>query len=349
MKVSIGVPPQPDSWKLVKRAEDLGYETAWFYDSPMLYSEVYACLALAAERTERIKLALGVAVPRLRSAPVTAAALGTLNLMAPGRMILGLGSGFTARYVLGHPPVRMAEFREYIETCRALLRGEEAWYSEGGPAKPVRFLHPDRGYLNLKDPVPIYVSAFGPKSQKICGELADGWLTFGPHQFSPRRLGRVREAAREAGRDPASLEVGLFSGLAVLRDGETVSSPRIRQALGPFGTVVYHGMAESGLDAAANQALPGGAYGDYLQRLAAQAPDPSRRHQRMHYGHMIFTQPWEDDLISDDLLRRSTIVGTAEEVREQVDRLRQLGVTKLVAMVVPGREEVLEDIARALI
>lgn len=349
MKLSIGVPPSPDIWQVVRRAEDLGYDTAWFYDSPMLYSEVYACLALAAEHTSRIRLALGVAVPRLRSAPVTAAALGTLNLMAPGRLVLGLGSGFTARYVLGHPPVRMAEFREYIETCQALLRGEEALYSEGGPAKPVRFLHPDRGYLNLKDPVPVYVSAFGPKSQRICGELADGWLTFGPHQFSPRRLGRVKEAARAAGRDPAALEVGLFSGAAILRDGESLSSPRIRQQLGPFGTVVYHGMAETGLDASKNEALPGGQYGDYLSRLSERVPDPARRHQRMHEGHMIYTQQWEDDLLTDDLLRRSTLVGTPDDVREQVGRLEELGVTELVTMYVPGREDVVEDIAKALL
>lgn len=349
MKISIGVPPSPDIWRVVKRAEDLGYDTAWFYDSPMLYSEVYACLALAAEHTSRIKLALSVAVPRLRSAPVTVAALGTLNLMAPGRLVLGLGSGFTARYVLGHAPVRMAEFREYIETCQALLRGDEAWYSEGGPAKPVRFLHPDRGYLNLKDKVPVYISAFGPKSQAICGELGDGWLTFGPHQFSPRRFGRVKEAARQAGRDPEAIEVGLFSGAAVLRPGETLQTPRIRQQLSPYGVVVYHGMAESGLDESKNEALPGGHYGDYLSRLAARAPDPSRRHQRMHEGHMIYTQSWEDDLLTDDLLRRSTIVGTAEDVQEQVARLQELGVTELVFMYVPGREDVIEDLAAALI
>ncbi|HZO83304.1 MAG TPA: LLM class flavin-dependent oxidoreductase, partial [Candidatus Binataceae bacterium] len=97
MEFAIAYPARPDAWKDLVVAEDHGFTHAWFYDSQMIYSDVYMTMALAAEHTSRIVLGTGVAVPGGRSAPVTAAAIATLNQMAPGRVILGLSSGHTAR------------------------------------------------------------------------------------------------------------------------------------------------------------------------------------------------------------------------------------------------------------
>ena len=61
----------------------------------MLYSDIYATMALVAEHTKRIRIATGIVVPSNRIAPVTAHSVATINQMAPGRVILGIGTGFT--------------------------------------------------------------------------------------------------------------------------------------------------------------------------------------------------------------------------------------------------------------
>ena len=70
MEFGIAYPARPDAWKDLVIAEAHGFTHAWFYDSQMIYSDVYACMALAAERTKSIKLATGVAIPSNRTAPV---------------------------------------------------------------------------------------------------------------------------------------------------------------------------------------------------------------------------------------------------------------------------------------
>ena len=69
MEFGVAYPARLDAWKDLIRAEELGFSYAWFYDSQMLYSDVYACLALAAEHTKTIKLGTGVAIPSSRLAP----------------------------------------------------------------------------------------------------------------------------------------------------------------------------------------------------------------------------------------------------------------------------------------
>ena len=95
MEFAIAYPAKTDAWKDLVIAEDNGFTHCWFYDSQMLYSDVYVTMALAAEHTKHIKLATGVAIPSNRIEPVTAHSIATINLLAPGRTILGVGTGFT--------------------------------------------------------------------------------------------------------------------------------------------------------------------------------------------------------------------------------------------------------------
>ena len=99
-------------------AEARGFSHAWFPDSHMIYGDVYACMALAASQTQRIRLGTGVAVATNRMAPVHAHSIATINALAPGRIDFGFGTGHTARRVMGLPPVRLDEFREQLRRCR---------------------------------------------------------------------------------------------------------------------------------------------------------------------------------------------------------------------------------------
>ena len=116
----------------IVRAEELGYKSAWLADSQMLWSDCYATLALAAVNTKRIRLGTGVAVTGTRSAPVTAASIATINVLAPGRTFLGVGAGNTAMRVMGLPPHRIRQFEKYLKQLRPLLRGEESFIESSG-------------------------------------------------------------------------------------------------------------------------------------------------------------------------------------------------------------------------
>src|SRR5262249_38948071 len=130
-------------WKVVKRAEELGFTHAWFYDTELLNAELFVAMGAAAMATSRIHLGTGVMIPSNRIAPVAASGLASLNALAPGRIHWGVSTGFTARRTLGLPAITLARLQEYVRVVQALLRGETVeWSEEGGPHK-IRFLNPE--------------------------------------------------------------------------------------------------------------------------------------------------------------------------------------------------------------
>jgi 5,10-methylenetetrahydromethanopterin reductase len=204
MKFGLNLPARIDSWKDMTIAEDLGFTSVWFYDSQMLYSDIYATMTLVAEHTKRIKIGTGIAVPSNRIAPVTAHSIATISQLAPGRAMLGIGTGFTGRNMMGLPPVPLADLREHVRICRALLRGEEVQYREGKRQRWIRFMHPNRGYIDLSHPVPIMIAAQGPKAMQLAGEVGDGWMAPISDVSSFRRnFDSVKAAAARAGRNLA--------------------------------------------------------------------------------------------------------------------------------------------------
>ena len=158
----------------VVRAEELGYSHAWLADSQMLWSDCYATLAVAATRTNKIKLGTGVAITGTRPAPVNAAGIATINALAPGRTFFGVGAGNTAMRVMGLPPHRIKQFEQYLQTLVPLLKGEESELHVGDKSLPIKHIMPDNGFVNFKDPIPLYISGFGPKSLALAGKYGDG-------------------------------------------------------------------------------------------------------------------------------------------------------------------------------
>ena len=86
MEFAIAIPTDADSWRVVRRAEELGFARAWFYDTQMLSADPFVAMAAAAIRTTRIRLGTGVLIPSNRIAPVAANAFASLNKLAPGRI-----------------------------------------------------------------------------------------------------------------------------------------------------------------------------------------------------------------------------------------------------------------------
>jgi 5,10-methylenetetrahydromethanopterin reductase len=167
-------------------AERLGYRRAWCYDSPALYADVWMTLARAAERTSVIGLGPGVLIPHLRHVMTNAAAIATLEALAPGRVAVAIGSGFTGRLAMGQRPHSWKAVREYVLTLRALLRGEQADW-EGAA---MQMLHPAGFAPPRPIEVPIVLGISGPRGLAVAGEVADGiiWLQRQP----ARRLAALR-------------------------------------------------------------------------------------------------------------------------------------------------------------
>src|SRR5271167_2746950 len=124
MEFGIAIPTAADSYKVVKRAEELGFTHAWFYDTQMLCADCFVAMGAAAAQTSRIRLGTGVLIPSNRIAPVTANAFASLNKLAPGRIDFGVGTGFTGRRAMGLGAVKLADMEEYVRVVMALLRGE---------------------------------------------------------------------------------------------------------------------------------------------------------------------------------------------------------------------------------
>ena len=101
MDFGIAMPTDAESWKLAERAEALGFRSAWFYDTQMLSADCFVAMGAAAMKTSRIRLGTGVLIPSNRIAAVTANAFATLNKLAPGRVDIGIGTGFTGRRAMG--------------------------------------------------------------------------------------------------------------------------------------------------------------------------------------------------------------------------------------------------------
>src|SRR5438045_7175597 len=141
MRFAIAIPTDAESWRVVRRAEELGFARAWFYDTQMLSADPFVAMAAAAMKTTRIRLGTGVLIPSNRLAAVTANAFASLNKLAPGRVDFGIGTGFTSRRAMGLGAVRLADMAEYIRVVMALLHEETVETEIEGARRMIRLLH----------------------------------------------------------------------------------------------------------------------------------------------------------------------------------------------------------------
>ena len=178
MQFGIAIATSADSWTLAQRAEELGFAHAWFYDTQMLSADCFVAMGAAAIKTSRIRLGTGVLIPSNRIAPVAANAFASLNKLAPGRIDIGIGTGFTGRRAMGMGAIKLAAFEEYIRVMTALLREETVEAELEGQRHKIRLLNPELGLINTRDPIGLHISAYGPKGRALTAKLGAGWLNF---------------------------------------------------------------------------------------------------------------------------------------------------------------------------
>ena len=246
MDYGILLPTYIDMWREVQAAEEAGFSHAWFPDSQLIWSDCYAAMALAADKTSRITLGTLVSIPSNRIAPVTATAVASINKLAPGRVVLSLGTGYTGRNTMGLPSYPVAAFREYAAQVRGLLDGEDVLFREGDRERWIRLIHGDHpDFMNLDDPIPIFLAANGPKAMAVVGEMGDGWVTSGASPRVAEGFDVIRAGAEAAGRHYEKPYTVVLEGACVLREGESLMSPRVLDRVGAIAAVRLHTMWEA--------------------------------------------------------------------------------------------------------
>ena len=307
MDISYATPTTLESTEHVALAEELGYKRAWFYDTPQQSPDVWMMLALAAERTERIGLGPGVLVPSLRHPMVNAAATAALEALAPGRVAVAFGTGFTGRRAMGVPgPIKWSYMEAYIQAYKGLLRGDTVEW-EGAR---MRMLHQPGHAAPRPVEVPVLIGAQGPKGQAMAAELADGLFT----------VAAVPDRAKEFSWVPH-----LCYG-TVLEEGEEPNSDRVRAAAGPGTVLALHAVYE--YDGPVAEMPGGAAWLEHIERV----PE-AERHLTVHEQHCVGLNDadaaaWADG--AHALLKGVTVSGTRDEVRERLAALAEQGATEIV-------------------
>jgi 5,10-methylenetetrahydromethanopterin reductase len=297
----------------VVEAERLGYARVWLYDSPALYPDVWMILAECARRTTTIGIGPAVLVPSLRHPMTNAAAIATLASLAPGRVSVAIGSGFTGRVALGQKPVPWADVRTYVQTLQGLLAGDTVtWegariamlHGEGfGAARPVR--------------VPMLIGTAGPKGEAVARELGDGVIASSP----------------TAGFDRCAV---LTFG-TVLDDGEDAGSARAVAAAGHAAAVAVHRLWQRGGDL---DAIPGGRE----WAAAIEAVDPADRHLAVHEGHLVAPNERDTAVVTGEALTRFGVARTRQGWHERLATLAALGATEIAYQ--PAGPDIPRELAR---
>ncbi|MEV5574808.1 LLM class flavin-dependent oxidoreductase [Spirillospora sp. NPDC052269] len=305
---SCALAPTADVLDKAKLAERLGYQRVWLFDSPALHGDMWVALARIASGTDRIGLATGVAVPSLRHPMVTASAIGSIHELAPDRLTVAVGTGYTSRHALGHKPIPWADTARYVRQVRALLDGEVVEI-DGRPCQMMQLpgFGPSRP-IN----VPLWVAAAGPKGLTTARELdAPG----------------VVMTSIPAESDRGWAQCALLRFGTVIRAGEDHASPRVIEAAGPGYASIVHAVWQNAGDAV--DALPGGK--EWRSAIEAERPE-DQRHLAAHQGHLSQLTERDHGVVTaaGPAILESGWTGDAASIAARFDEAGAAGVTEIV-------------------
>lgn len=324
MKFSAHIQTRIGDWQIIKHLEDLGYDAAWVPDTQMMWSDCYAVMTAAALNTSKIKLGTGVAIPGTRIAPTTAHSIASVNVLAPGRVFLGIGTGHTAMRVMGQDPMGIRDFREYLRVVRAMLNGEPVDYEYKGKTTEIVWQNHGDDFRNIEDPIPIYIAGNGPLALKTAGMYGDGLVSL----FNEKKdvleyhLGMVKQGADKIGRElPSDFHTTTLTNAVVLKPGEKLTDDRVIERAGSWVTVSIHFVYEIWRYTKDDSVVP-----DYMKNIWEEYSDhvegfdlPKEKwHQVLHEGHCSYCPGGEKRFVTPELIEGTTLVGGPSEIAEQI-------------------------------
>jgi probable F420-dependent oxidoreductase len=227
-----GAPESPrDLIDEVRAAEEMGLGSAFVSERLNIKEAATICGAVGAV-SERIGIATAATNHNTRHPAVTAGHAMTMHTLTGGRFSLGLGRGIErANKARGLPPITTAQMEDFVGLMRRLWNGETVIGHDGPagsyPALAIRGIEPTH--------IPMTLVAFGPNSLALGGRCFDAVVlhTFFTDETTVRVVRTVKDAAEQAGRDPASVRV--WSCFATIGD-HLPEAVRLKKTVGRMAT-----------------------------------------------------------------------------------------------------------------
>jgi F420-dependent oxidoreductase-like protein len=335
MKVGtvVAVRDDPDALAAyVRRLEEIGVEYLWTGEA--YGADAVSTMGFLAAVSRKAQIGSSILPLYSRTPTLLAMTAVGVDRLSRGRCILGLGAS-GPQVIEGFHGVPydapVARTKQIIEICRAVWRRERVVYEGShyhlplpagqgsGLAKALKLMdHP------VRERIPIYVAALGPKNVQLTAELAEGWL---PLHFWPERADDVWGPSLDSGRarraaDLPPLEVVAGTSLAIGDDVE-----HLRERDRPMLTLYFGGMGAKGKNF----------YNDVLRRYGYE-----KEAERIQDLYLEGHRKEAAAVVPDDLLAALSLVGDAGFVRERVAAFRDAGVT--VLNVQPIGENGLRDV-----
>ena len=295
-------PPASRVIELAKRAENLGFEYVWTFDSHLLWEEPFVIYSQILAETRKITVGPMVTNPATRDWTVTASLFATLNEMYGNRTICGIGRGDSAVRVTNGKPTTLATLRDAIHVIRELANGRAVDYRESRLQFP----------WGTKSRLDVWVAAYGPKALELAGQVGDGFiLQLADPDIVAWTVGAVRQAAERAGRDPAAVKI-CVAAPAYVGDDLGHQRDQVRWFGGMVGNHVSDIVGRYGSDGA--MAIPA-ALTDYIK---AKSGYDYNQHGKAGNPHTEF--------VPDEVIDRFCILGRPEHHVERLEELASLGV-----------------------
>ena len=202
--------------------------------------------------------------------------------------------------------------------------------------------------MRIDPPIPLYVSGFGPRAMALAGEHGDGIIFAIPPRGVPvaQALGHARQGAARTRRAMDGFRNASLSSVFVLENNERADSDRVKAAIGPnvMASVYYFydTVHERGI---APPPFLDRIWGPYC-KLVERTP-PEHRHFRTHELHYTGLHRGEAELIDEQLIRDTCLIGTPDELAERIRELERDGLQELVfAIGTDAKWRLAEDFAR---
>jgi probable F420-dependent oxidoreductase len=317
-------PPVSRVIEMTKLAEENGFDYAWLWDSHVLWQEVYPIFTLQAVNTSRIRLGPCVTNPATRDVTVTASVLATLNDISGGRMDCGIGRGDSARRVIGQAPVTIDRLEWACRIIRDLVAGREVDYD--GTRIQLKWA---KGKWEL----PIWVAAYGPKALRLAGRVGDGViLQLADPYLIAWFMRYVREGAEQAGRPFEDIRVMAAAPAYVTSDID-----HARDQVRWFPAMVSNHVVDL-----VKRYEPTDLPQELTDYIAARDHYDYRDHARTGAEHASF--------VTDEVVDRFCVIGTAEACRRKLRELEAVGVHQFnIYSMVDDPEGVIRSFGKELI
>jgi probable F420-dependent oxidoreductase len=293
-------PPASRVIDLARRAETLGFDYVWTFDSHILWEEPYVIYSKILDETRKVIVGPMVTNPATRDLTVTASVFATLNEMYGDRTVIGIGRGDSAVRVTNGKPVSVAELREAVVQLKDLTNGRPIDYK----GSTIRLPWASDSHTG------VFVAAYGPKVLAVTGEVGDGFiLQLADPQIAAWTIEAVRNAAEAAGRNPDDVYI-CVAAPAYVTDDVAHARDQLRWFGGMVGNHVADIVERYGEGGGVPKALT-----DYIK--GRQGYDYNQ-HGQAGNTHA--------DFVPDEIVDRFCIIGPVEEHIRRIEELKALGV-----------------------